>query len=62
MPTVPDFDQLKTQVEHLDRLIDEAVRLRAQVEQQMNTLRRSGDQDRAGQPTSRRKRPPTKAR
>jgi hypothetical protein len=53
VPKAPDFDQLKQQVQHLDRLIEEATHLRAEVEHQMNALRHSGDPERSGAPSPR---------
>jgi hypothetical protein len=55
VPQVPDVEQLRRQVEHLDRLIAEATTLRAAVEEQMNTLRHSGAQDHTGEPKPRKR-------
>jgi uncharacterized protein (UPF0335 family) len=55
VPQVPDVEQLRRQVEHLDRLIAEATILRAEVEDQMNTLRRSGDQYKKVEPRPRKR-------
>jgi uncharacterized protein (UPF0335 family) len=55
VPQAPDIAQLRRQVEHLDRLIAEATTLRAEVEEQMKTLRHSGDHYQALEPQPRKR-------